>query len=143
MYRVFTHERIGRFDREFLVAALVIGVHEIQLDLARDVTERVARLYDLEDLDAAPVIARIDGLGGLFVGILQVLDRVIGLFVAGTGGQGRECGEQQAEAGPPPQAVHDARQVGERVHGWRGSNQIGEYTVNCSCNDDGRQSPNT
>jgi hypothetical protein len=84
--RVFTNEGVGRFDGQFRGAALVVGVHQVELNLARNVTERVARLDNLEYLDATTVIAVLDRRLCLLVGILQVLCCVESLVIAGTGG---------------------------------------------------------
>ena len=86
MYWVFAHERIGNLDRLFLLSALVIRVHQVELDLPAEIGERIPCLDRLEDLDAPRIVAALDRrLGGL-VGFLDVADFGLLLVVIGAAG---------------------------------------------------------
>jgi hypothetical protein len=109
MNRVFAHKGVGRFDSEFRRAALVIRVHQVQLDLPCDVAERIAGLDCLQNLDAAAVVAIPDRRLRLLVGLLQVLRRIERLIIARTGRQYRERREQHRPSGLPLQARRNSR----------------------------------
>ena len=58
--RILAHEGVGCLDGQLLAAALVIGIHQLELDLPAQVAERITRLDCLENLDAAAIIAALD-----------------------------------------------------------------------------------
>jgi hypothetical protein len=120
VYRVLAHEGVGGLDSEFGGAALVIGVHQVELNLACHVTERVAGLDRLEYLDAAAVVAVLDRRLRLIVRFLQVLHGIVGLFIAGTGGQHGKRREQNHLTRLPLQALEGSRQVEEIDHIYAG-----------------------
>jgi hypothetical protein len=114
--RILAYERVRRLYGEFRGAALVIGVHEVELNLARDVAERIAGLDRLEYRDAAPVVAVLNRRLCLVISVLQVLNCVVRLFIAGTGRQHGENREQNCLTGPPLQARKELRRVEEVDH---------------------------
>ena len=55
--RVFANERVGGFDGLFFLPRLVVRVHQVELQLAAEIAERVTGLNGLVNLDAAAVVA--------------------------------------------------------------------------------------
>ena len=87
MNRVFAHEGIGDIDRLLLRVCLVIRVHEFQLNLRREFTERESRLKLLVDLDGAPVVAPIHRILCLLVSLGDASREILTLVVTGASGQ--------------------------------------------------------
>ena len=114
MDRVLTHERVCQLDRLFPLLGFVIRVHEFQLDLPAQVTERIAGLDCLEDLDAAAVILALDRVFRQLVGLGKVVDSRFLLVIARAAG----CHSGKRQQGRQPQQLAGAtdQTVGDFLH---------------------------